>query len=211
MSGRNLELNSLSRYDKQSPQFILEAQGHCEVPAGCGGVILRWWNPASGFPIEMWMYAAGEFECYLDGKPLVYGRPMVSLGQHVVALRIEVQDWDHGILMFAGSYDEEARRTLSRKTGRKVTIRSAAGEGWKYSLADQKDDTWKSVGFDDSRWRDMIENAVPQPKSHNFQHYRLTGLNVPGLGVQKESLLERLFSRQRSSSNTVFVRKAFSI
>lgn len=42
MPDRELKLNSISRFSKQSPRLVLEEHGHCEVPAGCGGVVLRW-------------------------------------------------------------------------------------------------------------------------------------------------------------------------
>jgi hypothetical protein len=38
-------LNSLDRFRKHPGQLVLEEHGHCEVPAGCGGVVLRWRNP----------------------------------------------------------------------------------------------------------------------------------------------------------------------
>jgi hypothetical protein len=33
VADRDLKLNSLSRYSKESPLLILEEHGHCEVPA----------------------------------------------------------------------------------------------------------------------------------------------------------------------------------
>ena len=35
-------LNSVDRFRKKSERLVLEEHGHCEVPAGCGGVVLRW-------------------------------------------------------------------------------------------------------------------------------------------------------------------------
>jgi sulfatase modifying factor 1 len=31
---------------------VLEAHSHCEVPAGCGGVVLQWRNPSAGLRNE---------------------------------------------------------------------------------------------------------------------------------------------------------------
>lgn len=39
---RDLELNSIDRYVKSSPRFVLEEHSHCEVPAGCGGGVWEW-------------------------------------------------------------------------------------------------------------------------------------------------------------------------
>ena len=211
MSDRELKLNSLSRYQKDSPQFILETHDHCEVPAGCGGVVLRWWNPSLGVPIEMWVYAAGEYEFFLDGKASVSGRPMVSFGQHVLAFRIITAERTQGILMFAGIYDEEARHTrLSRKTGTAVSILSAAGQGWKDTLSDPGDESWMLPGFDDTNWRDMVEKPVLKPQGWNHQYNRLIARKAQGLAVEPESLWGRLVGGRRSAGS-VWVRKAFSL
>jgi hypothetical protein len=38
----DLSLNSIDRYRKRSNRLILEEHRSCELPAGCGGVVLRW-------------------------------------------------------------------------------------------------------------------------------------------------------------------------
>ena len=200
MSDRDLKLNSLSRYTKDSPRFILEAHNHCEVPAGCGGVVLRWWNPAQGTPVEIWLYTAGENEFSLDGKPAATGRPIVSPGPHAIALRISATDTEHGVLLFAAIYDEESGRpSLSRKTGRNLTLLSTGGEGWKYSLRDPGDEAWLLPGFDDSGWRAMVEKEVPKPERWNYQYNRLIDRKARGLGVPD------------ASASSIWVRKEFAL
>ena len=211
MSDRELKLNSLSRYQKNSPQFILEAHDHCEVPAGCGGVVLRWWNPARGVPIEIWVYADGEHEFFLDGKASASGRPVVSFGQHVLAFRITTANREQGILMFAGLYNEEAPHTsLSRKTGRVVTILSAAREGWKYTLSDPGSEAWKLPGFDDSGWHGMVEKPVPKPKAWNYHYTRLIACKAQGLAGKREWQWGRVFGGG-PPEKVVWVRKVFAL
>jgi len=211
MSDRELKLNSLSRYQKVSHHLILEVHGHCEVPAGCGGVVLRWWNPAQGVPVEMWVFAAGDHEFFLDGKAMASGRPMVSFGQHMLALRINPVERNEGILMFAGIYDEGAGGArLSRKTGKALSILSAAGQGWKYTLSEPRSEGWMLSGFDDSKWRDMVEKPVPKPKGWNHPYNRLIARKAQGLALGPESLWDRL-AKSRRSSGSVWVRKAFSL
>jgi hypothetical protein len=70
-----LRLNSLSRYSKQSDEYTLEVHSHCEVPAGCGGVVLRWRNPRLSIPIEIWTYTTGEAQLFLDGNVPASARP----------------------------------------------------------------------------------------------------------------------------------------
>ena len=45
-----LRINKLHRFAKHSPRLVLHEYSHCEVPAGCGGVVLRWLDPATGRP-----------------------------------------------------------------------------------------------------------------------------------------------------------------
>ena len=44
MTDEGPKLNGPDRYRKRSPRLVLEEHSHCEVPAGCGGVVLRWIN-----------------------------------------------------------------------------------------------------------------------------------------------------------------------
>jgi len=49
MSSDDLRLNSLDRFRKSKSGLTLEVYSSCEVPAGCGGAVLRWRRP--GAPI----------------------------------------------------------------------------------------------------------------------------------------------------------------
>src|SRR5689334_12283743 len=136
MPDRDLKLNSLSRYAKQSPHLILEEYGHCEVPAGCGGVVLRWRNPDAGLPIPVRLYAAGECRAYLDGAPFTEGRPTLAFGEHLLALEISGIDPRYLVLLFSAIYEEKEQRDpvrRSRPTGERARILSAADGTWKYS------------------------------------------------------------------------------
>lgn len=61
-------------------------------------------------PVEMWGYARGPLEFYMDGEKPASGRPMVSFGEHVLEVRVEGKKQVKGILMFATTYDEEGSR-----------------------------------------------------------------------------------------------------
>ena len=80
MADRDLKLNSLARYAKRSPDLILEELSQCEIPAGCGGVVLRWWNPKQGVPVTIWVHSQGGREMGLDGRPVSSGVPLVTFG-----------------------------------------------------------------------------------------------------------------------------------
>ena len=86
MDERELRLNSV-RFDKQSPRLALEEHSHCEIPAGCGGVVLRW-RKRTTIPVLLWLHVAGEVQAFLDGAAQTSARPLVEPGEHVLALRI---------------------------------------------------------------------------------------------------------------------------
>src|SRR5690242_13195269 len=132
MAKRDLKLNSLSRYTKESPNLVLEEHGHCEVPAGCGGVVLRWTNPHRSIPITFRLATTGESRFYLDGVSPESGRPMVSYGDHVIALRVLQPDTTSWTLLFAGIYDDKAMSdtVLSHNSEKKAQIISATDGSW---------------------------------------------------------------------------------
>ncbi|MFI0406726.1 hypothetical protein [Actinomadura sp. 3N508] len=163
MDERELKLNSLSRYSKSSSMFVLEEYGHCEVPAGCGGVVLRWRNPRNGVPLRMLLYVNGDGEVYLDGEPPPSGIPVVPFGEHVLALELALADPAYAVLSFAALFPPESPRV--RATGPdepSVSVLSAADGTWKYTAQAPGDD-WTSGGFDDSSWRPMVANEDLQP------------------------------------------------
>jgi hypothetical protein len=200
---RDLRLNSLSRYSKESPRLVLEEHGHCEVPAGCGGVVLRWTNPQRSIPVEFWMESTGETDFYLDGSTPRSGRPMVPYGEHVLGFHILHADPALGVLLFAGIYDEDKLNdtTLSRKSGKKIQILSADDGTWKYTVSEPDGDSWMTPGFDDSTWKTMTGRDFPVPGEQDRNRYRLNklrelgagGLTVPG------------------EADRIWVRKVFSL
>lgn len=85
----DLKLNSLHRFAKKSPRLALEEYSHCEVPAGCGGVVMRWTDLAEGVPAILRVVVQGAVTAFLDGEPLASGRATLSYGDHLLAIAIE--------------------------------------------------------------------------------------------------------------------------
>lgn len=57
---RDLVVNDLSRYEKSSARLVLEDYSSCEVPAGCGGGILRWIDPREALPLTLHLWKAAR-------------------------------------------------------------------------------------------------------------------------------------------------------
>lgn len=67
----DLRLNTLHRFAKRSPRLTLREYSHCEVPAGCGGVVLRWVEGSGGIAVRIRLPATrGIVDAWLDGEPL---------------------------------------------------------------------------------------------------------------------------------------------
>ncbi|HLT35491.1 MAG TPA: hypothetical protein VK034_04375, partial [Enhygromyxa sp.] len=159
-----LRLNTLHRFRKHSPRLLLEEYSHCEVPAGCGGVVMRWVDPGVGIPAIVRSFVDGEISLWLDGRQLDSARVDLRAGSHTLALTIVPERKSR----LAGVFGR--RRTSSalllsivRALGRDqpdgelaiVLLSSGARFNWRISQRDPGPD-WTAPEFDDSAW------ATPQ-------------------------------------------------
>ncbi|GIG88953.1 hypothetical protein [Plantactinospora endophytica] len=191
MPDRELKLNSVSRYAKESPLFILEEHGHCEVPAGCGGVVLRWRDPLAGVPLRVQLYAAGECRFLLDGVEPPSARPVVPYGEHVLAFTVADVDPAFIALMFAAvhrpGHDPHVDSTPEQAV--EISILSTVDGGWRWSPVEPADDRWTRPGFDDGDWAPMEPRTAHRPPEGTgwdqagYQVGRLGELGAVGLGV----------------------------
>jgi hypothetical protein len=187
MPERDLKLNAI-RYSKQSPRLVLEEHGHCEVPAGCGGVVLRWRDRAL-LPVDIWFDTCGEAQLYLDGGALASSRQLIAPGDHVLAIRIRGAETRDGIFMCAGIHGEDVPWSVrySTPSGRTFLLVSLADGTWKYTTDEPADDSWMRPGYDDARWSPMLPRALPVPAQNEYgRSYRVKKLlekGACGLGI----------------------------
>ena len=140
-----LRINTLHRFAKHSPRLVLHEYSHCEVPAGCGGVVLRWIDPARGAPAAVRVAApAATATCWLDGAHLASNLMLLPPGRRVLAVHL--------------------RRTAPRAQPFTVSIHSDA-DGDEIDLIAFGDPqyrctaaepaaelAWTAPGFDDAAW-----------------------------------------------------------
>lgn len=203
MALRELKLNSLGRYGKGGSRLVLEEHGHCEVPAGCGGAVLRWRNPNSGLLFLLHGFGNDKGRILLDGVPPSSARPLVSFGEHVLSLAVTDLIPGSVVLGFAAIHDESQSGfpRVSQPSGRKIFILSATDGTWKYVTVEPTDDRWTRPGFDDSAWRAMIACQSPLLEKQDMRKYRLETILKLGatcLGIEGES-------------SQAWVRKSFTI
>lgn len=91
----DLRINTLHRFAKHSPRLTLQEYSHCEVPAGCGGVVLRWINPQLGPRANITIGLAGTAETWLDGERLATDNTPFPAGCHVLAFHLtKLRRWE---------------------------------------------------------------------------------------------------------------------
>ena len=194
-------MNSLSRFSKTSSRYILEAHSHCEVPAGCGGVVLRWRDPKNGVPLTFRVYAGGSYQFYLDGHSLSSGRPIIPFGDHVISLVVGDFDPTRVVLLFAAKYEEKGAELghTERTAASRLHFLSAPDGSWKYSWVEPRDGSWQQPGFEDSAWatmpaREWASEPTQQQSMQSYRAQELIRMGAQGLGVDRS--LARVWIRR---------------
>ena len=201
MAKRGLKLNSLSRYSKQSPMLILEEHDHCEVPAGCGGVVLRWTNPQREIPLKLYLIQNGDLRLYIDGY--LYKNQYLEIGRHTIAIEVTGFEPGYGLFMFGSKISEKIEGSEAVPNDTTVRCLSQSDGSWKYTLNEPGSDSWLFNGFDDSSWKPMIEKPLPnsdeQKRENKFAVWETLGSKELGI------------NEKRVKSKKVWVRKEFNL
>jgi hypothetical protein len=205
MSGEQ-RLNSVDRFRKQPGRLVLEEHSHCEVPAGCGGVVLRWRNPQAALPLTIHLYAPVKAECFLDGTPLEAGRVDLVPGRHVAGILLKDVNQSAGLLMFAAVHGpKDYQRTLpSELTELPVKLLTACDGTWKFTLDPPASEAWKALDFDDGGWPVLAFAPTPRLAHQDFgawQASRCTAAGALCLGLPSPV----------ETNGAVWVRKVFEV
>ena len=193
-------LNSLARFRKQPVRLVLEEHGHCEVPAGCGGVVLRWRNPHSTVTVTLYLYTPVEAECRLDGAELPTGHTDIAPGRHVLTVALSEVDLAGPLLMFAAAHTPKDFQQL-RPAGiaeRPFKVVSKADRTWKYTLQPPPPG-WAAPDFDDRAWPALAKVATPTltwQDYNSWQCHQCSHLGATCLGRAGKSGKGRLWARK---------------
>jgi hypothetical protein len=179
MDERELRLNAL-RFEKQSPRLALEEHSHCEIPAGCGGVVLRWRKRLT-IPVLLRLHVAGEVQAFLDGSAQTSARPLVEPGDHVLALRIvpAAPASGAGFLVAAAVHDPATRPRSTGPADPLVLFRTSPDGTWRFTTSAPRDESWAQPDLDDSGWRAMVARPLASADEPGLK-YRLNRLEKLG-------------------------------
>lgn len=205
MSGDDFKLNSLSRFSKKSPRLVLEQYDNCEVPAGCGGMVMRWRKPDE--PLMMFVdvnSCAKRLEITLDGVDASWYRQKINWGAHVFTLTFQNVDLTQGFLLFAAQLEQQYRLIL--EPDGEPDVFSRPDGKWKYTLSAPSSENWRTVDFDDSTWSAMIAKPMPNQYWHGYDasdfYQKTRDKGAEDLGVD---------AKGKSKAEYVYVRRVFTI
>jgi hypothetical protein len=175
----DLNLNSISRFSKHSLRLHLEEHGHCEVPAGCGGVVLRWYNPAKATSILLKAYwPTAPAALFLNGIAPVSMRPLVPPGRVVLTIHLDstgtlarrrrwwrTKSINQALLMLAVSRPESGSYSMTDKS--LFVARSLPDGSWRFSVTPPPD-AWVLPTFDDGGWPELVKQPLDPPKEDDY-------------------------------------------
>jgi hypothetical protein len=136
----DLRINTLHRFAKHSPKLVLHEYSHCEVPAGCGGVVLRWIDPDQGRPVVVRVFGA-KGEVWLEGAPLTSSLALLRTGVRVVAVHFERDQPGPRPFTVSLYHDRSLQEDLI----------SGGTPTWRCTTAEPRTG-WEQPGFDDRGW-----------------------------------------------------------
>lgn len=174
-----LRLNTLNRFRKHSPRLLLEEYSHCEVPAGCGGVVLRWVDPGTAIPTLVRVYSPGESSIFIDGRELEDSRIDLEPGRHVLTLAVS----GGGPLLL----------TMLRGLGRdrdwgehaQILLHSEPSRAWRICETEPSPD-WSSLDFDAQAWASPGDGSAqlePLREANRWAIERHTELGATALAL----------------------------
>jgi hypothetical protein len=194
---REPEVNSVDRYVKSSPRFVLEEHSHCEVPAGCGGVVLRWRDRFTSIPVEFVgaVLGADDWGLRIDNLEPTSTRPLLPPGRHVVMLQARgVNDGGFAFLLWATSPD----------VGDDPLLWTPGPRGaWRATGSEPDPAAWTDPDFDVSRWAECRPGDIADTEQVPYSVRRTRSLGAEPLTVDY-SIVDNVVPR-------VWVRAVFDV
>ncbi len=190
--GDPLRINSLDRFSKKSSKLVLEEHSHCEVPAGCGGVVLRWINSEQSLPILLRMYTRVEASVYIDGQTITSSSRLIATGRHVLAIILSPRPENGETTFLFGAFRKDTSAPI---------VLSLPDGAWRFTTSTPPDETWMNLGFDDSGWQRLTN--IPSRKPDRREEGSLAYEDIARVGGQAIGVPK--------PGTTVFVRKEFEV
>ncbi|MCP4134833.1 MAG: hypothetical protein GY754_27915 [bacterium] len=173
---KELRLNGIERFSKSSQTLHLEEYSNCEVPAGCGGVVLRWINPESSRLLNTSVRLNGTGKIFLNDV-LIEEEMFIPYGEYVLSIELDAAEPLFGLVQTA-SIDYNERLIFA-------TVNDGT---WKYSMENPANNEWHLPGFDDHHWPALIEKLLPEPgEEGTWDSMHLADMGAMELGIPENA------------------------
>lgn len=153
----DLRLNSVERFVKQSKRLILEEHSSCEVPAGCGGVVLRWSNPDDGLNVTVHVAQLGETELFCGGELRSNARFSLQFGEGVLALHVTERESKFDWLRVVTRHHSPTWRGSDQRIMDELCT---ADDGTWLGSTRVPAENWTECGFDDANWQPLRASTM---------------------------------------------------
>jgi hypothetical protein len=160
----------LNRFSKRPERFLLEEYSSCEVPAGCGGIVLRWMRPGEPVFVALTHFSPAPAKLFLDGEPLSTQSFRLAVGAHVLAVELESVPPKGGL--FIASMTIRHRRLVA------APLVTAADGTWRFQTT-PPGEGWRRPDFDDAGWPALERDDFPKTEKP-FGSYLLDSLAKSG-------------------------------
>lgn len=164
--GGELRLNSVARFQKRSSDLVLEEHGSCEVPAGCGGVVLRWVRRGQQQgALTLTLETNGPFRAWIDGQAVENASVWLGVGDHALAVELTAPDSSHACLV-------QGFARVRAPAGLTDRLRTRADGTWLATTVAPADDAWKEVSFvPDEGWRPLEAHGWSLPRREYVERW----------------------------------------
>lgn len=175
-----LKLNDLDRYHKRSDSLILQEYSHCEVPAGCGGVVLRWVDLDEAVPLTVYAAAVGGVTLSLDGAAARAALLTVPLGDHVVGMHVIGGKAEDTSVQVAGVFRPNPLHDGAEAP--QVLLCSSGDSPWRATTREPAAG-WDAPGFDDRAWRELSALAPSSSDALRWSQREVEKYGAVALGL----------------------------
>ncbi len=186
----DIELNGVDRFRKNSPRVLFEAYSHCEVPAGCGGAVLRHSDITVSVPMTLMMvFVCPTATVWLDGAN-TDGQSWLDItaGRHRLSIALAAAPSTNYLLANMG-YDLRKERYVSgpREALKTLRLATAPRFRWKVTAETPPNDWLSTQQTLGSNWRDpdyFSLTSVKQRKYDGYTFAQLAATDARPLGIR---------------------------
>ncbi|MBL8923321.1 MAG: hypothetical protein JNJ54_31000 [Myxococcaceae bacterium] len=153
-------LNSLNRFQKRS-NLVLEAHSHCEVPAGCGGVVFQWRNPALGVTVRVHVRSSSRVaEAFIDGVPVSGLGVRLQPGGHLLALALVPAQEEPATAPWVMVHLERREPGAPTYPVQRLAGGETRDDGSWRATTTPPPTGWTERGFDDATWAPLRRSST---------------------------------------------------